>query len=263
MDKTPDPSPHVSQVWADWFSGSAYRVDKRLRQIFRILPADPRCKFCNAPFRGAGGALVRALWGKEQSTLNPRFCNMCDQASRVWPGGAEVSMSMLFADVRGSTSLSETMTPTAFSGLINRFYITAGKIISEADGLVEEPGGDAVAAFWGAGFAGPEYVRRTVRVAADVAKAMAREQIPVGMSVHAGLAYFGAIGTPGGLTTITAVGDEVNTAARLAAQAAAGEIIVSEQALKAAGIDGSGWEARTLDLKGLSRPMHVRVMVAG
>jgi len=97
-------------------------VDKRLRQIFRILPHDPRCKFCNAPFQGVGGMIVRALFGKQRSDLNPRFCNLCEKASREFPGGAEVEMSMLFADVRGSTALSEKMSPTEFSGLINRFY---------------------------------------------------------------------------------------------------------------------------------------------
>jgi class 3 adenylate cyclase len=52
----------------------------------------------------------------------------------------------------------------------------------------------------------------------------------------------------------------VNTAARLASKAAAGEIIVSEQALQKAGIDGNGLEARSLELKGISEPVLVRVM---
>ncbi len=108
-------------TWMEWFNTNAFGVDKRLRRTFRLLPRDPRCKFCNAPFEGAGAVLVRALFGKERSVMNPRFCNMCDEASRRFPGGAEVPMSMLFADVRGSTALSEQMSPTAFSRLINRF----------------------------------------------------------------------------------------------------------------------------------------------
>jgi hypothetical protein len=112
----------VGQVWWFWFTTNAFAVDKRLRHIFRILPHDPRCKFCNAPFQGVGGALVRAMFGKQRSELNPGFCNLCEQASREFPGGAEVEMSMLFADVRGSTALSEKMSATEFSQLINRFY---------------------------------------------------------------------------------------------------------------------------------------------
>ena len=169
-------------------------------------------------------------------------------------------MSMLFADVRGSTALSETMSATEFSQLINRFYTRSTKVITEEDGLVEKLAGDEVAAFWGAGFAGPNYVRRTLKVAQNLSTVMARQEIPVGIGVHSGIAFFGAMGTADGLTDITAIGDEVNTAARIASQAAAGEILVSEQALKQAGMDGSELEARSLELKGISEPVLVRVM---
>jgi len=250
----------VGKVWWFWFTTSAFDVDKRLRRIFRMLPHDPRCRFCNAPFRGVGGSIVRAVFGKQQSVLNPRFCNMCDEAMRQFPGGAEVPMSMLFADIRGSTALSEKMSPTEFSQLINRFYIGSTKLIIEEDGLVEKLAGDSVAAFWGAGFAGPDYVRRTIKVAQNLLRNMERQKIPVGIGVHSGVAYFGAMGAAEGLTEMSAIGDEVNLAARLASKAAAGEIIVSEQALKEAGIDGRALESRSLELKGISEPVSVRVM---
>ena len=250
----------VGNVWWFWFTTNAFAVDKRLRHILRVLPRDPRCKFCNAPFQGIGAAIVRILFGKQRSSLNPRYCNLCEIASREFPGGTEVPMSMLFIDIRGSTALSEKMTPTEFSQIINRFYASATKVIIEQDGLVEKLAGDEVAAFWGAGFAGPDYVRRTIEVAQKLLRAMERQNIPVGIGVHAGVAYFGAMGTAEGLTDISAKGEEVNTAARLASKAGVGEIIVSEQALHAAGIDGSQLEARSLELKGISEPVIARVM---
>lgn len=250
-------------AWADWFATDAFNVDKRRRRIFRLLPRDPRCKFCNAPFQGVGGMVVRRLYGKRQSDLNPRFCNMCDEASRHFLGGAEVEMSILFADVRGSTALSETMSSTEFSRLISRFYTASTKVIINEDGLVEKLAGDLIAAFWGAGFAGPHYVERTIKTAQHLQRVMEQQKIPAGVGVHYGIAFFGSMGTPDGLTNIAAIGDEVNTAARIASKAAAGEIIVSEQALRAAGIDGNDLEARTLDnLKGISEPVRVRVMHA-
>ena len=203
---------------------------------------------------------MRVLFRKQRSALNPRYCNLCEIASREFPGGAEVPMSMLFIDVRGSTALSEKMSPTEFSQLINRFYKEATKIIIDEDGLVEKLAGDSVAAFWGAGFAGADYVARTVKVAQKLLRAMEKQKIPVGIGVHSGVAYFGAMGAAEGLTEISAVGDEVNLAARLASKAAAGEIIVSEQALKAAGVDSSRLEARSLELKGISEPVVARVM---
>jgi adenylate cyclase len=169
-------------------------------------------------------------------------------------------MSILFIDIRGSTALSEKLTPTEFSQVINRFYSAATKVIIEEDGLVEKLAGDEVAAFWGAGFAGPDYVRRTIDVAQKLLQVMERQNIPVGIGVHSGIAYFGAMGTAEGLTDISAKGEEVNMAARLASKAAIGEIIVSEQALQTAGIDGSHLESRSLELKGISGPVIVRVM---
>jgi len=169
-------------------------------------------------------------------------------------------MSMLFIDIRGSTALSEKMSPTEFSQVINRFYAAATKVIIEEDGLVEKLAGDEVAAFWGAGFAGPDYVGRTIKVAQKLLRVMEQQNIPVGIGVHAGIAYFGAMGTTEGLTDISAKGEEVNMAARLASKAAKGEIIVSEPALKKANLDGSELEARTLELKGISEPVIARVM---
>jgi len=255
-----DKSVDVGNVWWFWFSTNAFAVDKRLRRIMRMLPHDPRCKFCNTPFQGIGGIIARVLFSKQRSALNPRFCNMCEVAAREFPGGAEVPMSMLFIDIRGSTALSEKLTPTEFSQVINRFYAAATRVIIEQDGLVEKLAGDEVAAFWGAGFAGPDYVQRTINVAQSLLRVMELQNIPVGIGVHSGVAYFGAMGTAEGLTDISAKGEEVNMTARLASKAGVGEIIVSEQALNAAGIDGTGLETRSLELKGFSEPVVARVM---
>lgn len=256
-----DEKSRTDQMWHDWFTTDAFGVDKRMSHILGGLPHDPRCKFCRAPFQGIGGMLARTFLGKKQSSLNPRFCNACDDFAESHPGGAEVEMSILFADVRGSTALSEQMSPTEFSRLINRFYIETTRAIVHEDGLVEKLAGDAVAAFWGAGFAGPDYVARTLQTAQNILKTMNLEKIPVGIGIHHGVAYFGAMGEANGLVNISAIGDEVNLAARLASKAAAGEIIISEKALQKAGMDGSQFEARTLsDLKGIGQPVAARVM---
>lgn len=250
----------VGTVWWFWFNTSAFFIDKRLRHFMRYLPRDPRCKFCNTPFRGIGGLIARVVFNKHQSALNPRFCDMCDMAMRGFPGGAEVEMTMLFADIRGSTALSAQMSATEFGGLINRFYRAAARAINDEDGLLEKLAGDSVSGFWGAGFAGPDYVRRTVQAARRIAETMQRERIPVGIGVHAGTAFFGAVGSPDGLVNLTAAGEQVNLAARLASQAAAGEVILTEPVLAAAGESPDGLEPRTLELKGISGPVAVRVL---
>ena len=74
-------------VWWFWFASSAFDVDKRLRRLFRVLPHDPRCKFCLCSLsRSRRGHGAVCCSGKERSALNPSFCNMCDVASRKYPG---------------------------------------------------------------------------------------------------------------------------------------------------------------------------------
>ena len=249
----------VEEMWRDWFMTDAFKVEKQMFRAFRFLPHDPRCKICHSPFHGMGGFVMRSL-GRKQSSLNPNFCNVCEDFAKKFPGGAEVEMAMLFADVRGSTSLSEQMTAIEFQKLINRFYVGATHEIAQEDGLVEKLAGDAVAAFWGAGFAGKDYVTRTIHAAQNIARLMQKQNIPVGIGVHAGLAYFGAMGSSDGLVDISAIGEEVNTAARIASKAAAGEILLSEAALERAHTDVSTFESRKLELKGISDQVLVRVM---
>ena len=255
-----EPKPTPEQMWHDWFMTDAFKAEKQLFRTFRSLPHDPRCKFCHSPFDGPGGLMMRTLFGRRQSTLNPHFCNLCEEFAKKTPGGSEVEMSMLFVDVRGSTALSEQMSVTEFRGLINRFFVESSKAIAKEDGLLEKLAGDAVAAFWGAGFAGADYVAKTIHAAQKIQQIMGQQKIPVGIGLHAGVAYFGAMGSADGLVNISAIGDEVNTAARLASKAAAGEIIVSERALKQAGINEVDFEARHLELKGIREPVSVRVM---
>ena len=255
-----DDKSEAAKMWHDWFMTDAFKVEKRMFRVFRALPHDPRCKICYAPFDGVGGYMMRTLFGRKQSTLNPHFCNVCEDFAERNPGGDEVEMAILFADIRGSTALSEQMPVSEFRALINRFFVASTNVIVKENGLVEKLSGDAVAAFWGAGFAGPHYVARTIRAAQSILEIMQEQKIPVGIGVHAGVAYFGAMGSADGLVNISAIGDAVNTAARLASKASAGEIIVSEAALRQADMEAGNLESRSLELKGISDAVAVRVM---
>ncbi len=131
---------------------------KRLRWIFKRLPSEPRCQMCHAPFRGFGGVLLRAVKGLGPSSLNPRYCNDCELIGADYPGGAEVDVAMLFADLRGSTSLAEQSTTWEYTAVIDRFYREAARVLIESDALIEKLIGDAVTAIFVGGLAGPQYV---------------------------------------------------------------------------------------------------------
>jgi len=88
--------------------------------------------------------------------------------------------------------------------------------------------------------------------------------IPVGVGIHTGLAWVGAIaGASGAAADFTALGDNVNVAARLASRAGQGEVLISEATYQAARIETEGLEKRELELKGKSDMVSVRVLHAG
>jgi adenylate cyclase len=259
-----EPKDFAADFWRSWFSPEGFRQEKRLHRLLRWLPRGPRCHFCGAPFHGVGAPIMRLTMGKKPSAVNPRYCNVCDKIAHQNPGGAEVEMSILFADLRGSTRLSESMSAKAFSQLINRFYVETTRILIESHALIDKLAGDAVAAFWGAGFAGEDYVRRTIDAGMDILRVTGHggstePWAPLGVGVHTGVAFIGAMGSLEGVTDITAVGEEVNLAARLGSEAGVGEMLVSAAAMEAAGMDARGLEQRRLQLKGLAEPVSAYV----
>ncbi|MEX1247988.1 MAG: adenylate/guanylate cyclase domain-containing protein [Anaerolineales bacterium] len=176
-------------------------------------------------------------------------------------------MSMIFADIRGSTTLAEKMNPAEFSTLINRFYSISSDILAMEKGFVDKLAGDQVSAFFVPGLAGEEHYKHALDAAKRILKATGHADpegpwVPVGIGVHSGIAYFGAVGKADGLSDLTVLGDPPNTGARLASTAKAGEILVSDRTAQKAKLDTSDLERRTLELKGKSELVDIWVLKA-
>ena len=196
------------------------------RHFFRHLPSAPRCKVCGNPFGGLGGRVCRVA-GFAPSRKNPNLCTRC--CDSLEPGGAEVDIAVLFADVRGSTRLAEALGAGAFANLLNRFYATATGVLLRHDAIVDKLVGDEVVGLFIPGIAGPHYRGRAVEAAVDLLRTTGHGSpegpwLPLGAAVNAGVAYVGNVGE--GVVDFTALGDPVNVASRLQAQAADGELLV-------------------------------------
>ena len=255
----------VSDYWYTWFMEGPPPNEQRLRSIFRLFPAEARCSYCLAPFTGIGSWLARAALDKHRSSHHPGFCNVCDHFAQAYGGGADVDMAMLFMDIRGSTQLSTQLSSRAFSQKIESFYGVSTQIITAANGFVERLAGDEVIAYFGPGLTGEDYVKNAIHCGLEILAATGHQaadgpEIPLGGSVHAGSTFFGSVLGPNKLYSITALGAEVNTAARIAAQAETGELLVSHQAMQAAQLRIEGHEERALQLKGLPEPIRVAVL---
>jgi adenylate cyclase len=264
VSSTEAPRRDDEEFWRDFLSGG-HSKERAGRRVFKLIPTDPRCRLCAAPFGGIGGSMMRAI-GKRPSAANPNWCNSCFDFMQRHRGGAEIECTMLFADVRGSTTLAEGMSAADFRRLMDRFYEAAATVVFDHDGIVDKFVGDELVSMFFPLLSGDRHAARAV----EAARALLHETghgesdgpwVPVGAGVHTGISWVGAVGSETHVE-LTALGDAVNTTARLASAAGAGEVLVTADTATAAGLD-STLERRPLELKGKQQVTEVVTLRVG
>lgn len=234
------------------------------QRLFRLFPGTPRCFECNVPLAGLGGLILRPL-GNRPSSFSPRFCNNCEKFARSREAGAEVVLSLLFADIRDSTPLAEKLGNARFKELIRRFYKVTSEVLIEHNAMVNRLMGDQISALFVPRFAGNEHARVAIQAAREILRVTGHEDpsgpwVPVGVGVHTGSAYVGVVGSKEGVNEIAVLGSSVNLTARLSSQAATGEILISEDAVRSAEFDAGVFQQRVLQLKGISTPVTASIL---
>lgn len=222
-------------------------------RLMRHLPSDPRCAVCRAPYGGVGGRIMGRA-GFAPSRKNPRLCSRCFEKAPM--GGVEIDVGILFADVRDFTSLAERQAPDAVADLLNRFYATAVDVLCE-HAIIDKLVGDQVMALYLPGLFPGEPAHHMVGDARALLAAAGylepRPWVELGIGLDFGSAFVGNVGS-GDVKDFTAIGDVVNTAARLQAAAASGEIVMSSRVHDRAGGEAMATETRELALKGKAEP---------
>jgi adenylate cyclase len=254
-------SAELSDYWKHLLEGTDAHLPL-IQRTFRKLPSPPRCKLCEAPFSGPYAPILR-LVGFRRWALNQQMCRFCFRDMEKHSGGAEVPVSLLYVDVRGSTQIAEQMNPRAFSDGLRRYLSLVASGVDGEHGIIDHMAGDGVMAMWIPGFVGAEHPLRALRaamqIARDVSDAVERDEgFPAGIGVHTGEAYVGVVGEAGA-QDFTVLGDTANTTARLSAAAAPGEVVLSQAVAEETGIDMSTLEHRLLDLKGKAEPFEAWV----
>jgi adenylate cyclase len=221
----------------------------------RKLPGPPRCKLCYNPFGGFGGRICRVL-GMAPSKKNPQLCSLC--CEKLPPGGAEVEVAILFADVRGSTGLADRLGPAAYAAALNGFYRTATEVLVRHDAIIDKLIGDEVMAFFVPGFAGDRFRLTAIEAGRSLLRALERTnaRLPVGVGVEAGLGFVGNVGEDRHVD-FTVLGDPVNMAAHIQAAARPGELMVGEGAFSAVADRYPGAARRDIPVKGKDQPVPV------
>ncbi len=181
-------------------------------------------------------------------------------------GGVLQPLTVLFADIRGFTALSEKLTAPDVVLLLNEFFTAITKVILEAGGTLDKYIGDCVMALFGAPVPADDDVERSLIAAANMQREVMRlnvsrrqrglAEIRIGVGIHTGLAVVGNIGSEQRMQ-YTAVGDTVNVAARLVNQAAPGQVIVSESIRAAAGDRGGFHHLGEVELTGRQQKLNI------
>lgn len=247
-----------NEMWRRILTGEMRDLRFR-RAMMKLMPSDVCCTLCVMPFRGPAAPLMR-LVGKHPSNKNPNICNSCDTMARTHPGAADIELSILFADVRGSTALAERMNPSEYRGLLNRFYETANSTLVHKDAIIDKYVGDEVMALFVPGLAGSHHAQKALEAAQRLLEATGHKDtagpwIPLGIGVHTGIASVGSVGSTESFADFTANGDTVNIAARLVGRAPVGQILTTKETLLAAGRDMTFLKPQFLELKGKSQPV--------
>jgi adenylate cyclase len=230
--------------------------------VMRRLPSEPRCRLCHAPYGGIGGRIMRRV-GFGPSRKNPGLCNTCFEKAPM--GGVEMEIGVLFADVRGFTSLAERLGPGEVAELLNRFYASASRILSRS-AVIDKLVGDQVMALYIPQLIAGRWEDEMLRDARELLAAVGfgsgdEPWLRLGVGVDVGRAFVGNVGS-GEVKDFTALGDVVNTSSRLQSLAAAGQIVMSERLFGRLSERAGSATAKVVELKGKQDAEPVRVIEA-
>ena len=230
------------------------------------------CKGCwhqmhlPVPLRGVASVPFRAF-GIRPSRMNPNTCTVCEMMfTRVMRARKiTIDATVLFADLRGYTSLSQSQSPDAISGLLDAFYDECASAIWEYDGLLNKTIGDAVMAVFNFPIRNADHARQAVLAARAIqgrwharckmlveALGLTGAELGIGVGIHSGELSFGEFGKSH--RDLTAIGTVVNVASRAQSAAAAGQILVTQAIYDRAPSELAGSRAQEFQLKGFEAP---------
>jgi class 3 adenylate cyclase len=208
------------------------------------------------PIRGPLSIPFR-VFGIRPSGMNPNLCTICEMAfSRLMKARTvTLDATILFADLRSYTRLTQSMAPAAMASVLDRFYDQSAEAIWQHDGLLNKTIGDAVMAVFNFPIRQQDHAQRAVEAARQMQAAFAtsRDEFGVGIGIHTGEISFGEFGRSH--RDLTAIGTVVNMAARVQAAAEPGQILVTEAMREALGSEIGQSTGVEYSLKGYDQPI--------
>ncbi len=197
--------------------------------------------------------------------MHPNLCTICESMfTKVKKHKQiEVPTTILFADLRGYTHLSQNIDASRMNELLHCFYDNSSKAVWENEGIVNKFIGDAVLAIFNFPLVRKDHVQNAVNAAIQLQKQCRdlkdkiglndEHKLGVGVGIHTGTCNIGEVGNS--YKDFTAIGSIVNLAARLQGAAASGEILITEDVYKQVENKFPNLQSRVLTLKGIDTPV--------
>jgi adenylate cyclase len=179
---------------------------------------------------------VKELFGRYISPQIAKEIVSRADAGDLRLGGEEREVSVLFADIRGFTRISEQLSPEAIVNMLNTYLSVVAEAVVHHDGIVNKFAGDNIMAVWNAPQSQPEHALLAVRAAWEAKEKLAElrqrdaRSLPVqfGIGINTGVALAGNIGSVG-RSEYTVIGDSINTASRICSSTPGGEIWIGAE----------------------------------
>ena len=218
------------------------------------------------PLRGVISAPFRAF-GVRPSRMNPNTCTICELMFTKVMRARKITIdaTIMFADLRGYTSLSQSQSPDAVSGLLDAFYDECANAIWAHDGLLNKTIGDAVMAVFNFPLVRAEHRRKRRARARDIQKnwrerrealveahGLTASELGIGIGIHSGELSFGEFGHSH--RDLTAIGTVVNTASRAQSVAEADQILVTKAVFRPRPTGFEGQPLKGIPAQGIRRP---------
>ncbi|MDU5143369.1 MAG: adenylate/guanylate cyclase domain-containing protein [Paenibacillus dendritiformis] len=186
-------------------------------------------------------------------------------------GGTRCDITVMFIDIRGFTPLSERLAPEETIQVLNQYLHACADVIFRHQGTLDKFIGDGVMAIFGAPYPLERHEEHALQAALSLVRraellkqTLGTRDISVqfGIGIQSGEAVVGNIGSEALRLDYTAIGDTVNTAARLESQAKPGQVLVGEETVRRLGSRFKMSEVGPLKLKGKSEPVLVYELLA-
>jgi adenylate cyclase len=214
---------------------------------------------------------VKGLFGRYISPQIAKEIVSRADAGDLRLGGEQREVSVLFADIRGFTTISEQLSPEAIVKMLNTYLSVVMDAVVQHDGIVNKFAGDNIMAVWNAPQSQPEHPLLAVKAAWEAQQKLAElrqgdtRSLPVqfGIGINTGVALAGNIGSAG-RSEYTVIGDSVNTASRICSSAPGGEVWIGAETYNQTKDYLETEELEAQQLKGKSEPIKVyRVTACG